>query len=174
MCGKKLPQNSSQYSQKSILLPDLYLQDTVQKGELGELQHVGRELTWTCDRYMLGNDRWSQAAMMSWFAGDELDECPSDVYVNDCDGDYTDEATGVTLLRDDVAKARAEEMDWYEKFNAYEEVTDETCVSRTGRKPISCRWRDINKGDNERAEAPGSHVKSNRRGQTATSQEQHR
>ena len=23
---------------------------------------------------------------------------------------------------------------------------------RTGRKPISCRWRDINKGDSERVE----------------------
>ena len=43
-------------------------------------------------------------------------------------------------------------MAWYEKFKAYEEVTDETCVSRTGRKPISCRWRDINKRDNERVE----------------------
>ena len=48
------------------------------------------------------------------------------------------EVTGVTLLRDDVAKARAEEMAWYEKFKADEEVTDETSVSRTGRKPISC------------------------------------
>ena len=26
------------------------------------------------------------------------------------------------------------------------------CVSRTGRKPICCRWRDINKGDSERVE----------------------
>ena len=43
-------------------------------------------------------------------------------------------------------------MAWYEKFKAYEEVTDETFVSRTGRKPISCRWRDINKRDNERVE----------------------
>ena len=77
---------------------------------------------------------------------------PSDVHVNDCEGDDTDDVTGVTLLRDDAAEARAEEMAWYEKFKAHEEVTDETCVSRTGRKPISCRWRDINKGDNERVE----------------------
>ena len=39
---------------------------------------------------------------------DELNEYPSDVYVNDCEGDHTDEVTGVTLLRDDVAKARVE------------------------------------------------------------------
>ena len=79
---------------------------------------------------------------------DELGECS--VYVNDCEGDYTNEATGVTLLRDNVAKARMEEMSWYDKFEAYEEVTEETCRMRTGRKPVSCRWRDINKGDNER------------------------
>ena len=67
---------------------------------------------------------------------DELDETHFvDTYVNDCDGDYTDE-----------------EMKWYERFNAFEDVTDETCVSRTGRKPISCRWKDINKGDSERVE----------------------
>ena len=40
---------------------------------------------------------------------DELDENSfSDTYVNDREGDYTDEVTGVTLLRDDVAKAREE------------------------------------------------------------------
>ena len=43
-------------------------------------------------------------------------------------------------------------MKWYEKFNAFEEVTDENCVSRTGRKPISCRWKDVQKGDSERVE----------------------
>ena len=68
------------------------------------------------------------------------------------EGGCTDEVTGVTLLRDDVAKARMEEMKWYEKFQAFEEVTDETCVLRTGRQPISCRWRVISKGDNERVE----------------------
>ena len=78
-----------------------------------------------------------------------FNEHPSDVYVNDSEGDYAEEVTGVTLLRDDVAKARAEEAR-YAKFKAYEDVTDETCVSRIGRKPIS--WRDINKGDNERVE----------------------
>ena len=42
---------------------------------------------------------------------DELDENSfSDTYVNDRAGDYIDEVTGVTLLRDDVAKARMEEM----------------------------------------------------------------
>ena len=59
---------------------------------------------------------------------DELDECPSDAHVNDCDGKFTDDETGVTLLRDGVAKARAEEMAWYGKFKANEDVPDETSV----------------------------------------------
>ena len=76
---------------------------------------------------------------------DELDETHfAEMYVNNCEGDYADEVTGVTVRRDDVAKAHMEEMKWYEKFNALEDVTDETCVS--------CRLRDINKGDNERVE----------------------
>ena len=45
-----------------------------------------------------------------------LDVCDeSDTYVNDREGDYTDEVTGVTLLRDDVAEARIEDMAWHEK-----------------------------------------------------------
>ena len=83
---------------------------------------------------------------------DDLDEYSSDVNVNDCDEDYIDEVTRVTLFWDGVVRARAEEMAWCEFFRDYEEVTDETCVSRTGRKPIYCRWRDINKGDSERVE----------------------
>ena len=73
---------------------------------------------------------------------DELDEnCFSDTYVSDREGDDTDEVTGVTLLGDDVAKARMEEMKWYEKFQTFDEAPDETCVLSTGRKPISCRYQ---------------------------------
>ena len=58
---------------------------------------------------------------------DELDETSfSDMYVNGREGDHTDEVTGVTLLRHDVAQARMEEMRWYEKFKDFEEVTNET------------------------------------------------
>ena len=103
-----------------------------------------------------GGDKDMVCGLDVWDELDELDELDensfSDTYVNDREGDYTDEMTGVTLLRDDVAQARTEEMKWYEKFQAFDEVPDETCVLRTGRKPISCRWRDINKGDSERVE----------------------
>ena len=54
---------------------------------------------------------------------DELNEYPFYLYMNECEGDYTDEVTGVTHPRDDVAEARAEEMAWYEKLKACEEVT---------------------------------------------------
>ena len=57
---------------------------------------------------------------------DELHEYSSDTCVNDCKGDYTDEVTGVTLLRDDVTRARTEEMTWHEKFKVHGELTDET------------------------------------------------
>ena len=33
---------------------------------------------------------------------DESNEYSSDAYVNECEGEYTDEEIGVTLLRDDV------------------------------------------------------------------------
>ena len=36
-----------------------------------------------------------------------------------------------------AAKARADEMAWYDMLEAYEEMTDETCQSTAGRKPIS-------------------------------------
>ena len=52
---------------------------------------------------------------------DEPDEC--NINLNDCDGDYTDEMTGATLKREDVAKSRAEAMEWYDMFEAYGEVT---------------------------------------------------
>ena len=47
--------------------------------------------------------------------------------VNDREGDCTNEMTGATLLRDDVAKTREEEMAWYDKFEACAEVTEKTC-----------------------------------------------
>ena len=57
---------------------------------------------------------------------DELHDGTS--YVANGDEDFTDEMTGATLLRDDVAKARAEDIAWHDKFEAYVEVTDITCL----------------------------------------------
>ena len=62
----------------------------------------------------------------------------TNVYVLDCKGDYADEVTGVTLLRGDLVIARVEgNFVVRPVLEAFGEVTDETCMSRTGRKPIS-------------------------------------
>ena len=59
---------------------------------------------------------------------------------NDTIGEeFADEMTGAPLPRDGVIKARAEEMAGYDKFEACEAVPDETYLSRTGCRPISCR-----------------------------------
>ena len=97
-------------------------------------------------------------------------------YVDDCDGDFEDEMTAAILLRDEVAKVRAEEMAWYDRCEACEEVIDETCLSRTGRKPISCRWKGINMGHSERVEVRNRLIarEIKQKGPTATCREYHR
>ena len=65
---------------------------------------------------------------------DDLND--GNAHVDVCDGDIKYEMRAATLLRDDVAKGRAEDMAWYDKFDAYEEVTDKKCLSRTGCKAI--------------------------------------
>ena len=67
----------------------------------------------------------------------ELDGYPSAVYVNDCEEDYTDEVTGATLFGDDVARARAEEMAWYDKFQVHGEVLD----GETSTKVTANEWK---------------------------------
>ena len=63
---------------------------------------------------------------------DELDENSfSDTYVNDREGDYTDEVTWVTLLRERCGQSTNGRDKWHEKFQAFDEVPDETCVLRT-------------------------------------------
>ena len=36
----------------------------------------------------------------------------------------------------------------YGSFEVYEESTDAVCVADSGERPVSCRWRISNKGDN--------------------------
>ena len=97
---------------------------------------------------------------------DELDENSfSDTYVNDREGDYIHEVTGVTLLRDDVAKARMEEMKWHEKFVRRGQDANLFLVDgETSTKVTANVWK---------CEVDWSRVRSNRKGPTATSQEHH-
>ncbi len=55
--------------------------------------------------------------------------------------------TGVPLPTDAVEAARQEAMDYYKHMDAYDEVEVKECKAGTGKELISCRWRDINKGD---------------------------
>ena len=48
----------------------------------------------------------------------------------------------MTLLGDDLATALTEEMVWYEKFKAYDEVTDETvCQERDANPSLAAMER---------------------------------
>ena len=87
--------------------------------------------TWKWDRQPVASDRWDQAATTTWSA--------DWMCVTSSDDGFPNIMTGAPLLRDDAARARAEETAWYDKFEACEAVTNETCLSRTGRKLISCR-----------------------------------
>ena len=82
------------------------------------------------DRQPVASDRWDQAATTTWSA--------DWMCVTSSDDGFPNIMTGAPLLRDDAARARAEETAWYDKFEACEAVTNETCLS-TGRKLISCR-----------------------------------
>ena len=74
-----------------------------------------------------------------------------DTHVNDRKGDHTDKVTGVTRPRDDVVEAGAEEMAWYDKLKAFEEVMGRNVYVKNWTQTNLC-WCDINKGDNERFE----------------------
>ena len=86
--------------------------------------------------------------------------------MNDCEEDYGDESDRESHpFRDDVAKARAEEMAWYEKFKAYRDASQAPVDGETSTKATTNVWK---------YEVDWLHVKSNRKGLTATLQEHHR
>ena len=60
---------------------------------------------------------WIETTTQSW---------PDSVTVGE---EVTDEMTGVSLPRDGVTKAGAEEVAWFDKVEAYKEALDETCLS---------------------------------------------
>ena len=58
-----------------------------------------------------------------------------------------DNLTGEVLPSALVAEARAEEIQFMEQWEVWEEVSTEECLAKTGKRPIGGRWVDINKGD---------------------------
>ena len=60
-----------------------------------------------------------------------------------------DGVSGAELHPEKVRKARAEEVEFVRKMRLYDKVLISQCYQKTGRAPITVRWIDINKGDNQ-------------------------
>ena len=61
-------------------------------------------------------------------------------------GEYFD-VNGNALESNLVQAARAEELEYIQKVNIWELTSINECFATTGRKPITLRWIDTNKGD---------------------------
>ena len=63
--------------------------------------------------------------------------------------DYYDEKTGMEFDAAKVREARGEEIQFMKSIPSYEEASEEECWEVTGKRPISTKWVDINKGTEE-------------------------
>ena len=60
-----------------------------------------------------------------------------------------DDIDGQELDPEAVKKARAQEMEWCRKMNAYEKRPIVECFEKTKKPPIKVKWIDHNKGDRQ-------------------------
>ena len=60
-----------------------------------------------------------------------------------------DDVSGAALNPHEVRRARAEEIKYVHEMGLYEKVPIDQCYARTGKAPISTRWININKGDQD-------------------------
>ena len=65
------------------------------------------------------------------------------------DGEYVDERTGLDLDPKLAKRARIEEIEYMKKIGLYDEADVSDCWTNTGRPPISTKWVDVNKGDEQ-------------------------
>ncbi len=72
-----------------------------------------------------------------------------EIYYVDSFGDYWDEITHRKLERKEVQEARLEELRQVYQHKVYMKVPIQQCWDETGMNPISVRWLDINKGDED-------------------------
>ena len=63
-----------------------------------------------------------------------------------CQGD---EVTHVELPASLVREARAEGLNYFNTLPVWEVVKTQKCLDITGRPPISTKWVDVNKGDQQ-------------------------
>ena len=61
---------------------------------------------------------------------------------------YYDDITGIELPRDLIKKARDEELKWVHDIKLYDNVPRQQAIDK-GIKPISVRWVNVNKGDDQ-------------------------
>ncbi len=64
-------------------------------------------------------------------------------------GRYKDDLTGQVLRDDWVKEARAKELLYFHSKGVWRKVPRHEARARTGRPPISVRWVDVNKGDEQ-------------------------
>ena len=60
-----------------------------------------------------------------------------------------DDSSGATLDSNEARRARREEFEYVRNMDLYEKVLVKQCYDKTARAPISTRWIDINKGDQD-------------------------
>ena len=62
-------------------------------------------------------------------------------------GRYRDDLTGQVLRDDLVRQARAKELAYFHEKGVWVKISRAAAQARSGRRPISVRWVDVNKGD---------------------------
>ena len=62
---------------------------------------------------------------------------------------FRDSITGQVLRSELVKQARQEEMDYFVSKNVWKKAPREEALRRQGKPPITVKWVDINKGDDE-------------------------
>ena len=60
---------------------------------------------------------------------------------------FVDEVSGKALEASKVQAARAEEIDYAQRYQVWTVVDTDECYKATGKPPISTRWIDVDKGD---------------------------
>ena len=77
---------------------------------------------------------------------DEAD-IPTDLDMGGDWNEFIDEVSGKPLETSKVEAARAEELDFAERYNLWTAVPIQEAWDVTGKGPISSRWIDLDKGD---------------------------
>ena len=89
----------------------------------------------------------SISEVYSDIANDDYEECRTNKELEVSTA--ADDLTGKVLDWDEVVKARLEEVEFLKRKGIFAEVPYDECMQKTGRKPTSVRWVDINKGTEE-------------------------